>query len=196
MRVLIFDTETGGLDPARHSLLEVAALVGDLDTGEILTQFSHYVKSDSYVVDDVAREVHGISEATCNEKGLPKEEIASMFMDAWIDHGCTLLGGHNVDFDVRFAATGLFDTTVSNFESNMFTYRKIDTLPLVRLFSGTDAVKGGTLTQVIKELGIDMSDVKGGYHQALFDIIATFRIACRFRQVLTKPEVVKWIKEN
>ena len=36
MRILIGDTETGGLNPKIHSVFSVGALVGDLETGEII----------------------------------------------------------------------------------------------------------------------------------------------------------------
>jgi DNA polymerase III alpha subunit (gram-positive type) len=194
MRVLVFDTETGGLDASKHSILTLGALAGDLDTGEVFEQFEAFHKLPSvsdYVISDGAFGVHGITPEECMERGITTQEIQERFADLYMNHNCVLLGGHNVEFDVRMMCHQIYKFSVSEFDST-FTYRKLDSMPIVRLFAGVENMQqGATLKQTVKSLGIDMSDIKGGtYHAALYDVIATFRVLCKFRSVLSDPSVV------
>lgn len=195
MRILIFDTETGGLEPAIHSVLSVGALVGDLETGEIVSQFEclHKMKSiDDYKYTAKALEINGLTPTQAFNDGLTTEEIRDKFMDLWHDHGAQILGGHNVDYDVEMMACQIYKVTKKQFELN-FTYRKVDSLPVMRLFTGNDNVKGGaSLSQAVKALNIDMSEFgKNKFHTALYDSICCFKILHKFRKVLSEPDVIE-----
>ena len=197
MRVLVFDTETGGTDSTKHSLLTLGALAGDLDTGPIFDQFEVYHKLPSlsdYNIDPEAFEKHGISAQVCITKGIVTREIQTRFADLYFNNNCVLFGGHNIEFDVRFACDQLFKIRIAEFDKT-FTYRKVDSMPFIRLFAGVeDMQQGASLKQTIKALNIDMSDIKSGtYHNALYDTIAAFRILHKFRKVLTLPEFIKAI---
>jgi len=195
MRILIFDTETGGLDPKAHSVFSVGALVGDLETGEIISQFEALHKLpnlEDYKFGAKAIEIHGITPSQAFNDGLTTEEIRVKFMDLWHDHGAQIMGGHNCPFDVRMMAYGIYGIEPQQFEAN-FTYRFVDSLPIMRVFTGNDNVKSGaSLSQAVKALGIDMSDVgKNKFHAALFDSICCFRVLHKFRKVLSAPDVVE-----
>lgn len=194
MRILIFDTETGGLDPKLHSVFSVGALVGDLETGEIISQFEalHKLPSvDDYKFTAKAVEIHGITPSQAFEEGLTTAEIQTKFMDLWHDHGAQIMGGHNCPFDVRMMAYQIYGIEPQQFEAN-FTYRFIDSLPIMRVFTGNDNVKSGaSLTQAVKALAIDMTDVgKNKFHAALFDSIACFRVLHKFRKVMSQQDVI------
>ena len=198
MRVLIFDTETGGLEPAVHSVLSVGALVGDLETGQIISQFEclHKMKSiDDYKYTAKALEINGLIPSQVFADGLPTEEIRDKFMDLWQNHGAAILGGHNAPFDVRMMAHQIYGIEPQAFEAN-FTYRLLDTLPVIRLATGHDNVQSGaSLTQAIKLFNIDMTDHgKNKFHAALFDSICAFRLMVKFRKVLTQLDVVERLK--
>jgi exonuclease I len=197
MRILLFDSETGGTDPTKHSLLTLGALAGDVDTGQIFEQFEIYHKLPSvadYVIEPAAFDIHGISAQDCFDRGISTAEIQTRFVDLYFNHNCVLLGGHNVEFDVRFLCKQVFKIDIFEFD-NTFTYRKLDSMPLIRLFAGVEGMQqGASLKQTIKSLNIDMSDLKSGtYHNALYDTIAAFRILCKFRKVLASPNFVKEI---
>ncbi|MCV0439824.1 MAG: 3'-5' exonuclease [Hydrogenophaga sp.] len=188
----MFDTETGGLDAEVHSVFSVGALIGDLDTGEILDMFEAYHRLpsvDDYVYTDKAVEIHGITPQEAFEQGLSTEEIQEKFSDLWFNGGAAIMGGHNVDYDYRMMSRQIYNVTTGEFEAN-FTYRKLDSLPVMRLFTGHDNVKSGaSLGQAVKALSIDMTDFgKNKYHAALFDSIACFRVLHRFRRVFDNPE--------
>jgi DNA polymerase III epsilon subunit-like protein len=143
------------------------------------------------MITDGAFKVHGITAEECMDKGIMTTEIQERFADLYMNHNCVLLGGHNVEFDVRFMCHQVYKISSSEFD-NTFTYRKLDSMPIIRLFAGVENMQSGeTLKQTVKALGIDMSDMKGGsYHSALYDAVATFRVLCKFRQVLSSPEMV------
>lgn len=194
MRVFVFDTETGGLNAKEHSVFSVGALVGDLDTGEIIEKFEAYHRLPSikdYKYSAKAVEIHGITPQEAFDTGSTTQVIQDKFMDLWTSHGAAIIGGHNVDFDVRMMAHQIYNIEPQQFEAN-FTYRKLDTLPLMRLFSGHDNVQSGaSLTQAVKLLNIDMSEFgKAKFHAALFDAVCSFKIMCKFRGVLADEDVI------
>jgi len=198
MRALFFDTETGGLDSRVHSVFSVGALVGDLDTGEIIESFECYHRLPSiedYVYTPKAIEIHGITPQQAFEEGVPTEEIQTKFMDLWTDHGAQILGGHNANpFDRNMMAHRIYGVEVNEFDSN-FTYRYVDTMPIIRVCLSSTITSGASLGQATKFFGIDMNDHgKDKYHAALFDSIAAFRVAHKFRSVVTQPDVVERLK--
>lgn len=199
MKVLVFDTETGGLNPKEHSIFSIGALVGDLDSGEIIDMFEAYHKLNSiedYKFTQKAIEIHGITPEQAFESGLTTTEIQDKFMDLWQNHGAAILGGHNIDYDVKMISHQIYKVEPHEFEAN-FTYRKLDTLPVIRLFTGHDNVQSGSsLSQAVKLLNIDMNDFgKNKFHAALFDSVCAFRLMSKFRKVLTQQDVVERLKK-
>lgn len=189
------DTETGGLDPKKHSVFSVGALVGELDTGEIIESFEAYNKLDKvsdYVFESKAIEVHGITPGEAWTKGIPTEELRDKFTDLYYNNSAMILGGHNPGFDVRMMAHQIFKIEPQEFEAN-FTYRSLDSLPLIRLLAGNEEIKSGSaLKQTIKMMSINMDEFgKGKFHTALFDSICCFKILCKFRHVISQPDVIE-----
>jgi DNA polymerase III alpha subunit (gram-positive type) len=197
MKVMIFDTETGGLNPKKDSVFSVGALVGELDTGNIIETFEAYHRLpqvSDYVFNKDAIEVHGITSEQAFEKGLPTEEIRDKFTDLYYNNNAMIMGGHNVAFDVRMMSHQIFKIEPQEFESN-FTYRFLDSLPMIRLLAGNEEIKSGSaLKQTVKMMNIDMSEFgKNKFHAALFDSICCFKILTKFRQIIGSPEFMEKI---
>ena len=194
MRALVFDTETGGLDSKAYSLLSIGIVAIDLDTGEVLEKIEmlHKMEPQGYKISKEAMEVNGISLDDCMTSGYTTQEIAEKFMDMYYNHNCSLIGGHNIDFDIRFISRQIFGIEPEAFEAST-TYRKVDTSAVIRLLGGLDGLKGGaSLKQTVSTLSIDMSDMKGGkYHTALYDAVATAKILYKFRKVFNDPILVQ-----
>ena len=175
-------------------MFSVGVLVGELDTGEIIEKFEalHRLPSvQDYKFTAKAVEIHGITPQQAFDEGISTEEIRDKFMDMWQNNGAAIMGGHNVDFDYRMMAYQIYNIEPQEFEAN-FTYRKLDTLPMMRLFTGhNNVISGATLTQAVKLMNIDMSEFgKNKFHAALFDSICAFKIMCKFRAVLTDSDVI------
>lgn len=195
MKVFVADTETGGLDPEIHSVFSVGALVGDIDTGEIIEKFEalHRLPSVAdYKYTPKAIEIHGITPEKAFADGIPTNELQDRFVDLWHGHGAVLMGGHNFPiYDVPMLARQVFRVSVPQFTAN-FTYRFLDTLPLIRVLTGHDNVpSGASLKQAVDMLKIDMSEFgKNKFHGALFDSIASFKIMHKIRTVMMQPDIL------
>lgn len=191
MKIMVADTETGGLDTTKHSVLSLGALVGDLDTGEVIESFETLIKLptiNSYIVTAKALEINKLSVAQCFKDGISPSDAVAKLSDLYINNGCQLVGGHNFDYDIEMISYQLMESTPSEFK-RLFTYRKVDTCNLIQLFVGNIA-SGASLSKTIEALNIDVSDIKGSYHGALFDSMCSFRIMHRFRKVLNDPAVI------
>lgn len=186
MKALIFDTETGGLDSRRHSVLSIGGCIADFDKMEIVETWERYVKLpsiDDYSVTPKAMEVNGLDLDEVWRNGIPPEEIADEMVDFYLRHGCSNLGGHNVQYDVRMTARQIFKCEPEEFERH-FTYRYLDSLPVARLIADKEFARGATLGSIQKALGIDMKDFKGGLHTALFDAVLSAKVMFKFRELM------------
>ena len=195
MKVMIVDTETGGIDRDKHSVLSVGVCVGNLDTGEIINTLEALHKKPSledYVFTKTALELNELKIEDCFTNGQTSEELRDKIIDLYVGNNCSHLGGHNVHFDVGMLTRDVFQVPLKEFEAN-FGYRYLDSSPVIRLISGDTEVKSGnTLKQLSKTMKIDMSDFSGSkFHTALFDAVCTFRILHKFRKVFTMLDVVE-----
>ena len=181
------DTETGGLDSRKYSILQIGSCIGELETGEILNKYEELVKLPKitdYVVDAKALAINKLTIQQCFKNGISPEEIVENLMDQWVTYNPSLTAFHNSHFDIGFIMRGLFKQDPENFASH-FTYRIMDSLPLMRILDGhNDIPSGASLTKACAALNIDMSDIKGKFHGALFDSIACFRFLAKFRQLI------------
>lgn len=194
MKIMVIDTETGGRDPDQHSVLSVAAIAGDIDTGKISESFSCLVKLPNYNVTSDAFNIHGILPEQCQREGKTPEEIQIALSDLWVNNRCVIIGGHNVDFDKRMLSKQIYKCSLSEFDAN-FGYKVIDSNVISLLFLGIDGLKEGfTLKQMCKAWNIDMSEHGGAkFHNALFDTVASFKLLSKFRSIIGQNE--KLMKE-
>lgn len=105
-RLMILDTETGGLDPEQHSLLDIGLVVID-ENNNVLFEYESLIKSvdGTYHIHPLAYEMHKITPQMCDEKGkLPKEIIADMakIRDTFFDGKPITIIAHNSAFDLGF----------------------------------------------------------------------------------------------
>jgi DNA polymerase-3 subunit epsilon len=98
-RLIVLDTETGGLDPARHALLSVAAV-------DSAGQSFYEVVSPApeWIVEPEALAINGLSESFLRDEGQP-ESIVMHDLAMWLkDRPGTILAGCNPSFDFNFLA--------------------------------------------------------------------------------------------
>lgn len=102
-RALIIDTETTGLDPSKHAVIEVAAIVYDLDHATYTDCFSTLLPADS----NEAEAINGIPEAVLREAG----SLSLAPADTWgsirqIASMADVILAHNAEFDRAFVQIG------------------------------------------------------------------------------------------
>jgi DNA polymerase-3 subunit epsilon len=192
MRIMVMDTETGGLDPDKYSLLSVAAVVIDLSSGEELEKweaFHRLPSRDAYRVTQKALEINGLNLDEVFENGIESKEICNKLVSIFQENNCVGVAGQNYMFDRRFLARRLF--RVSEDELDRIFSRNgriniLDTMPISRMLTGVITTKNFSLGNLIKAFNVDMSDVKGKYHTALYDTISTARLLFKQRECLRK----------
>ena len=102
-RLVLFDTETTGLQYSRDEIIEFAAVVVELRSGEpaIVQEYDELVAlSPGGFVPPKITELTGISTQDLREKGLPKTRVARDVGEML--QGNTLLLAYNAHFDLSF----------------------------------------------------------------------------------------------
>lgn len=97
-RLIVIDTETGGLDPARHALLSVAAV--DSSDGEAFTAIIR--PHSDWLIEPEALAKNGFTHEFLEKNGRPEREVIQD-LALWLHaRRGTLLAGCNVAFDRDF----------------------------------------------------------------------------------------------
>lgn len=183
-RIIVMDTETGGLDPQKHSLLQIGLMV--CEDGAVLDKIRINVTHDKYVTTPYALELNGIDLST-HEGPRPKEAVEQVinFVKKHFTNPAQVLG-HNVSFDVGFLKV-LFKKAEVDYDS-VFSYRLLDTSSIARflVFSGV-IPSGGSLEQLANQFGIPFNPKK--LHDALVDCEVTYQLILEMTKLFPKPIV-------
>ena len=102
-RLVIFDTETTGLDFARDEIIEFAAVVLEQENGElkILQEYDELITlSPGAFVPPVIQKLTGITDMDIRERGIPKTRLCRDIAE--MVKGNTLLLAYNAHFDLSF----------------------------------------------------------------------------------------------
>lgn len=106
MRLLIVDTETGGRDPQRHALLEVAALVVDGELQELGRFHSLVIPWPGLVIEPESLKLTGVDLQEVGRQGLAEGEALRRLLAFAAEYadgdGMPTLSGWNVAFDEGF----------------------------------------------------------------------------------------------
>jgi len=103
---LFFDTETTGLpdwktpsggDKQPH-MVQLAALLVDVDTRQIIESMDVIIKPDGWVIPQDVIDIHGITNERAIEVGIPEEEALNQFLALWNFRSRV---AHNTTFDNR-----------------------------------------------------------------------------------------------
>lgn len=168
--VVVFDTETTGLDTSSEDVIQIAAV--KLRDGEVIDEFDIYINTDL----DVSRsqEVHHISKSKLDDVGISHEEGILKFIDFCGNQ--SILVAHNLKYD--------FDILTSNFTkyvSKETTFEEVlggrslffDSLSLSKIvYPGLKAYRLEYLIEYLGLTGINS-------HNALDDTRATAQLALR-----------------
>ena len=102
-RLMLFDTETTGLNFSRDEIIEFAAVVVERENGELVVTREYdeliTLSPGSSVPPEIER-LTGISNQNILEKGIPKEQLCRDI--AQMIAGNTLLLAYNAHFDLSF----------------------------------------------------------------------------------------------
>lgn len=103
MKILIFDTETSGLDPQWNVILQLSYQIVDSETWQTLKTVNHYFPwpEERSRVNERAIEVNGLTEErlSCEQLSDRKTALEEFVADK---DSCGLIVAHNLDFDKKF----------------------------------------------------------------------------------------------
>ncbi len=184
MKRVIFDYETGGIEP-HHPNIQLAAIAVD-DKWEEIEEFSHLIKFDEKNADPKALEINRYEKARW-ESALTERYVTSAFAEFCKKHAVieliskrtgnpysvAQLVGHNAS---KFDGPRLF--TVAK-EFNVFMPAAVQVMDTLQLAMwSTRKFENLKLTTIAAELGMDV----GGAHEALTDVRLCAGIAKRLTE--------------
>ncbi|UFJ42163.1 PolC-type DNA polymerase III [Brevibacillus humidisoli] len=160
---VVFDTETTGLNPTEHTIIEIAAV--KMRGGEIIDEWSELI-DPQIPIGAKTTEITGIT----NEMLAGKETIDVVLRKFKEYTGDAVLVAHNAKFD-----QGFINACAQRIGMEPWNNPFLDTLPLARmLYSGMRNYRLGTLA---KKFNVELINA----HRALDDTVALARV---FQQML------------
>lgn len=191
-KVLILDTETGGLNPKDYSLLTIGMIAVDIENAKVLGKEYIEIKHDIYHVHPKALEVNKLDLVKHHngKNALSPKDAVGKFVDFVKKHFKddempAPPAGHNYPFDESFLKE-LFRQAGANYEK-FVSYQSIDTLALLRMLAALDIIPGSAcrLDGARKHFGI-MSKRGGQAHNALTDCEDTLTLLSKLSELLLK----------
>lgn len=193
--LVFIDFETGGLDPVKNAVTEVAAIAIKLDTLEKIDMVSEFIKPyGEYTYEEEALKATGITQADI-EGGLDVKEVVNMLLnlfkraDLYTNKGALrpIMVAHNSSFDKKFLqqifhhCKKLDDLAKCTYgEKDFFgnySPEFLDSITLSKLMYGADEdMVKYNLQSCITRAGVELNDA----HRAINDTIALKDMVCSF----------------
>lgn len=174
---LFLDTETGGLDPRRHSLLSLGLVVGE--PGRIGERLEVLLRHETYAVTGGGMQVNRIDLAAHHARALdPPAALAAL--DGFLGRhfpadAAVVLVGHNIGFDRAFL--GAFLEAQGRALEPRFSHRSIDTHSVAAALQDAGRLPAGlrlSSSALFAHFGVAPPEALR--HTALGDAEATFAL--------------------
>ncbi|MBS7458939.1 ribonuclease T [Coralloluteibacterium stylophorae] len=176
---VVVDVETGGFDPERHALLEIAAVPLDLDGEGMLvlgrTVHTHVEAFPGAELDPKSLEITGIDPTHPFRDAKPeKDALDLMFAPIRAEvrrHGCqrAILVGHNAHFDISVLNATIRRT--GHRRSPFHPFSVFDTVSLAGLAYGQTV-----LSRAVQAAGLPWNGDEA--HSAIYDAERTAELFC------------------
>jgi DNA polymerase-3 subunit epsilon len=173
-RLLFIDTETGGLDPGKHSLLSLALVVWEnmeiIDSQEILINDGILsVTEEALSVNGIDIEKHKHSAVFSSQA---MDEILFFISNHFPQERKITIAGHNVHFDSDFLKR--FFSANNKDYSKFFSHRIVDTSSILYYLYLAGRIK---FRAISSDKAFDLFEIKvEGRHTAIGDAIATAKL--------------------
>ena len=176
---VVVDVETGGFDPLRHALLEIAAVVLEMDADGMLrrgaTHSTHVAPFPGALLDPKSLEITGIIVdhplRFAVEERAALDHIFTPVRAAAKAAGCqrAILVGHNAAFDVAVLNAAIART--QHKRSPFHPFSTFDTVSLAGLAFGQTV-----LSRALQAAGIEWDSAQA--HSAIYDAERTADLFC------------------
>lgn len=125
---LVIDTETCGLNPRYHQIVQLSALRCDSFTGDVVEEFDSYVHPYTYNFTPEASAINGLTRSSeCLQMAPDKAVVAERFKEFIKDDDHFV--GYNLKFDLRMIRACEEFNAVIPTQAKM---KVLDLLPLIR----------------------------------------------------------------
>ena len=182
-RLLFIDTETGGLDPQKHSLLTIGIVVWDKIQGELFSD-EYAINWEQYIVTKTALRINHFDENEHRKNAIPPKEIVSKLYELkttyFQDYSAIPLAGHNTTFDIQFLKH-LFVVCNRSFEK-LFSHRIVDTYSIIKFLVDCHCIpsKVNSSAKAFEYFNITVD----GRHTAIGDARATMQLYSKAIQLV------------
>lgn len=187
-KLLIVDTETGGFDPLKCSILSIGALVWE--DGVLLDEIEILIAEQPMRTDPEAMRVNKIDLGIHEKMGLTPIRATTMldtFIRKHFSDQKVPLGGHSVGFDIGFLQR-LYRLARKDYEGR-FSHRTLDTSGVMQFLkiAGQLPIAVASLDSGLQHFKININHRER--HSALADARATARLlTCLVGLVRSKAE--------
>lgn len=185
-RLLFIDTETGGMNPDKHSLLSLAMVIWEdmeiIDSQELLINDGILsVTSEALSVNKIDIEKHKQSAISPSQA---IEKILLFIGSHFPERGKITLAGHNVHFDANFLRS-FFSKNNLKF-NELFSHRIVDTSSILYYLylAGQIKYKAISSDEAFDYFGIKVE----GRHTAIGDAMATAELFTRLLSLIKNLE--------
>lgn len=177
MDLLFLDTETGGTDPFRHSLLQVGAVAYHNKE-----RFKANLSLEEYNTTEIALKINQLNIEELKEQGTTIDATVSNFTD-FIKRNFAekpVLVGHNIAFDKYFIRE-LFMSNQLNMD-DFISHRMIDTMSILwgLHLAGKIPIEACSSSGAFKYFGVTQRK----YHDALDDALMTVELFEKLIQLI------------
>ena len=185
MRILVFDTETSGLNPQWNVILQLSYQIVDPDSWATIKTVNHYFAwpENKARVTIEAINVNGLTEEVLSGKQLSNRKVALEEFVADKD-SCDLLVAHNLEFDKKFIIASCREEGVkfasSGWSQSYDTMKRTTSYCQIHKDWG-NGYKWPKLTELADCLGVDYSSIS--LHDSSGDVELTKRC---FEQIIVE----------
>lgn len=186
MKILYFDTETTGLDPTNHEIIQFAALI-EID-GEIKEEVNWHCQPKNWeIIEKKSLEINGISLEMLKTFDLPETTASNIknLFDKYIDKydktDKFYPAGHNISFDINFLQA-FWKKYIDEYGTGSYqNWRCLDSRIMANFLLVNNIIKSpdAKLINLCSELGIKIEA-----HDALSDIRATRILINKMRKMI------------
>ena len=176
MVYLAFDTETTGLEPARHNILTAHFILLDETLNEI-DSLALSIKHNEYVVSAKALEINKINLVEHNKVSISLFETRKKLEEFIAPYQDLVCIGHNVQFDLDFILSNRI-LSGELYKKHFNSTKTIDTLLILRKIrkdKGLPSEQSLSLSKITEFLNIKLADNEN-FHTAKYDILITIEL--------------------
>lgn len=178
-RLVVIDTETGGLDPAQHSLLSIGLVAYDGNRRAEL-----FVREPSITTHPRSMAINGIDLAYIESHGISPAKAVDA-VEAFLDHvgkRPVMLAGHNIAFDLAFMRR--LYALAGRPAPAEFTHRSVDTHALLWALAATGRLPPEATSSDGAFSYFGVSPPEALRHTALGDALATRELLVRLLEMV------------